>query len=506
MPTLASPQTAVVSVTTPNQVYRIKCLGATDVMLVSWVGTGGVSGQQTIRATTTTGQDVGPFQDDTAITFRALSGSPAYENLGPVTATEGGSLIAGGRVIAPRPRIALLGDSIMAAATNYGATRFAAGAINWALARLGQPWFLPRANNFAVNGTTVDVMLANQLPNLLAANASGYPIQRCFISAGTNDTNSGRSLTTIKNDLTTLFESMLAVGITPVHHGILPRGSDGAVTNPKLANMHLNEWLAWYAYTRGGLEFIDCGLGIADNANAAGNALSTMTDGTQLHPFDNGAFWIGKIMADYYAAKGVGRQARFATSQADKFDATYNPTGVIFDNPNPLLQGGTSAPTDMSTSGGTWTMTTQTLANGQTKPMASCALAASATHYLYDDALGPASAAWTGSRIAMGDFVYAEAEIELVNCTAMKAVELRIAENAGAGAITTGDLVEASGTTGATGASLTLTLQTPPVQIRAYAGSGQPSVFVQQRYVSGAGETGTMRVKAFEMRKWVGEV
>ena len=401
------------------------------------------------------------------------------------------------------PRIGLMGDSIMAQATDYASKRNAAGAISWMLARLGHPWYLPRENNFAVGGTTTAVMRTSQLPNVLAAH-SRAAMGRVFISAGTNDTNSGRSFADITADLQAIFEGLLNVGITPVHHGILPRGNDGAMTAAKLQNLRLNEWMENYAYLRGGLEFIDCSLAVANNATAFGNALTALMDGSVLHPLDNGAFFIGERLARYYAALGVGPAIRFASSQADVFDAVNNPSGVVFDNPNPLMQGGTSAPTNMTTSGGTWSMVTQTLPNGQTKPMASCALAANATHFLYADALGPASAAWTGARIATGDWVYAVAEIELVNCLAIKAVELRLAENNGSGNVTHGDLVEATGGTFPSGSSLTLFTSTPPVQIRAYAGSGQPSVFVQQRIVTGAGETGTVRVKGFELRKWFG--
>jgi len=400
------------------------------------------------------------------------------------------------------PRIALMGDSIAAQTTDYASKRNAAGAVSWMLARLGQPWYLPNSANFAVGGTSCDAIRANQLPLVLAANAS-RKISRVFMSCGTNDTNSGRTLSAIKDDLQAMFEALLNAGITPVHHGILPRGNDGAMTNAKRQNLHLNEWMAWYAYTRGGLEFIDCSVAVANNATAFGNAVTSMMDGSVLHPLDNGAYAMGAVLADYYSARGVSPGIRFAGSQADVYDATHNPWGVVFDNPNPTLQGGTTAPTNMTTSGGTWAMSTRTLAGGQTKPIASCTLAASTTHFLYGDAL--ASGAWDTENIREGDWVYAKAEIELVNCANLKAVELRIAENNGPGAVTHGDLVEATGGLFNTGTSLTLRTMTPPVQIRPYGGSGSASVFARQQIVTGAGATGTAIIKAFELRKWQSE-
>lgn len=404
----------------------------------------------------------------------------------------------------PRPRIGLMGDSIMALTTNYASQRNASGAVSWMLARLGQPWYLPVANNFAVGGTTTDVMVSSQLPLVLASHAS-KPMSRVFISAGTNDPPAGNTLAQIKNNLTTIFDTLLSRGIIPVHHGILPRGADGADTNFKRMNRHLNEWMQWYAYTRGGLEFIDCGLDLADNSNASGNALAALTDGSQLHPLDPGGFLMGKRLADYYSARGIGKSIRFASTQADKYDATYNPTGVVFDNPNPLLQGGTTAPTDMTTSGGTWAVGTQTLPNGQTKPTVNCTLASDTTHYLYDDAL--ATGAWDTENVREGDYVYAQCEIELINVVSLAAAELRLVENNGTSTVNASDLTQGSGSIGnVNSASLTLYTQTPPILIRPYGGSSNASLFVQQRILTGAGETGSVKIKSFEMRKWVGEV
>tara|TARA_R110000868_G_scaffold160430_2_gene390048 strand:- start:10511 stop:12331 length:1821 start_codon:yes stop_codon:yes gene_type:complete len=116
MPTLASPQTVTVTASSPSQVYRVKCLGASDVMQVSWVGGGGISGQQTIRATAPAGQDVGPFQDETTITFAALAGSPVYEYSGPVMLEDSGSFLAGDQLIVANgvvsDGIVVMGDSI----------------------------------------------------------------------------------------------------------------------------------------------------------------------------------------------------------------------------------------------------------------------------------------------------------------------------------------------------------------------------------------------------------
>ena len=146
MPTLASPQTVTVTASSPSQVYRVKCLGASDVMQVSWVGGGGISGQQTIRATVPAGQDVGPFQDETTITFTALAGSPSYENAGPVMLASDGALLGatGANAKLAKPRILFVGDSITdygsayqnmtitTSVTPYGGTAFSIISLSWA--------------------------------------------------------------------------------------------------------------------------------------------------------------------------------------------------------------------------------------------------------------------------------------------------------------------------------------------------------------------------------------
>ncbi len=427
------------------------------------------------------------------MTINSTLGPNGYEVSIPAPVSTAGNL----------PRIGLMGDSIAEQTTNGASVKRAKGAVSWMLARLGQPWYLPNGNNFAVGGTTCDVIRANQLPLVLASHAAN-PMKRVFISCGTNDTNAGRSVSAIKEDMQAIFEGLLDAGIIPVHHGILPRGNDGALTNAKRQNMQLNEWMEWFAYTRGGLEFIDCSLAVANNASAFGNALTSLMDGSVLHPLDNGAFFMSEILANYYRAKGIAPAIRFAANQGDQYDATHNPLGVVFDSPNPTLQGGTTAPTGMTTSGGTWACGTRTLTNGQTKPQISCTLAASTTHFIYDDAVG--TGAWDSENVREGDWLYGVCEFELVNATNLTSCALELVESNGVNATTAADLSPGSGAIGATGASLTLYTMTPPIQMRAYGGSGNASAFLRQRIINGSGETGTVRVKGFEMRKWVGEV
>lgn len=408
---------------------------------------------------------------------------------------------------AQKPRIALMGDSISAQNTDNAATTLDYndnGWINWALCRLGWPWYLPLANNFAVNGTTTDVIVANQLPAVLAAHAI-KPISRVFISCGTNDSNSGRSLTDTKESFARLFGTLIDAGITPVHIGVLPRGNDGAITTAKRQNMAMNEWMRWYEATRGGFELVDCSLAIANNASAFGNALSSMTDGSFLHPISLGAFHMGKVIADHYSGRGVRPAMHFATQQGDQFNAASNPNGVVFDSPNPLMQGGTTAPTGMTTSGAgaTWAVSTRTLDNGQTKPIVNCTLAASASHFLYDDAT--ATGGWDSENIQVGDWLYGQCEIVLTGVSGLSSMSLQLNESDGTTTRQARCLDAGTAMALTPDTPVTFYTMTPPIQVQPYSGSGNASVFLRQNIVTASG-AGSISIRGFEMRKWVGDI
>lgn len=469
---------------------------------------------QTITARHNGRQVYGPFPAGT-LKLTAVSGACGYEVAGDVNTPldgDGNTLsaleVAAARaaIRAKRSRIALMGDSIAAQNTDNASPAFDYndnGWLTWAMCRLGWPWYLPLANNFAVAGTTTDVIIANQLPSVLAEHAV-RPISRVFISCGTNDSNSGRSLADTKESFYRLFGTLLDAGIIPVHIGVLPRGNDGSLTNPKRQNMAMNEWMRWYESTRGGLEFVDCSLAIANNASAFGNALTTMTDGSFLHPITLGAFHMGKVIADYYRVRGVSPMMHFATQQGDQYDATYNPTGVVFESPNPTMTGGVSAPTGMTTSGGSWAVSTRTLDNGQTKPTVVCTLAASTTHYLYDDST--AVGAWASEGINVGDWVYGQCELVLTSAVGLNSCSLQLNESDGT-TTRQARCLDASTAMGVTtDTPLTLYTQTPPIQVQPYSGSGNASVFLRQNIGTGAGASGTATIRAFEIRKFVGEV
>ncbi len=399
------------------------------------------------------------------------------------------------------PTIAIMGDSIAAQNTSVLSGTYytqARGPVMWMLSYLGHPWDFQPSDNVAVAGTTLDVIIANQLPALLALHATRR-YQRVFISAGTNDTNSARTIDAIQADFLTLFRTLRAAGIIPVHTGIRPRGIDGAITTAKQANMRLNEWLFLQSLA-GLIEFVPVSEVYADTSTAFGNAVAAlMYDGgtSALHPNARGAALEGRVMADYYSARGVRPGLVLATQQGDVFDRTNNPAGVAFASANPLLIGGTTTPTGMTTSGGTWSNVGRTLPNGQTRADRSCALAASVTHYLYDD--WTKTGAWAATDLQPGDIIEGRALVVLSGVVNVNAVQMRLSENNGAGGLTHYAL--ASSESASLQGDHVLYLRTPRVPVRNYAGSGNVSVFARADIVTDSGASGTAIVRAMEVRK-----
>ena len=415
-----------------------------------------------------------------------------------------------------RPRIAVMGDSIAqlnSTQTTLAPAYSTQGWLTWAQARLGWPWYFPIANNFAVFGTTTTVILANQLPTVLASHAV-HPISRIFITAGTNDAGSSIPLATTEANLASMFSQLKAAGIIPVYIAQLPRGSDVSLTTQKQNLLALNEWAYWYMTTEGGMEFIDCSDALVDNSTAFFNPILTLMDGPSayLHPRDLGSWYMGKIIAAYYTAKGIAGSNHFAKNLGDYWSAS-NPSGYVLSSANVMMAGAG----DFATSGGTWVAGTRTLDNGQTRKIWTDTLAASTTHYMYDDVLGPAASAWDGTKgVLSGLYVYGIAQFTLTNVTNITTIQLQVNENDGSGnGLNSGGVIYGGSyamnwsyntNASAPDSPLTLTLMTPPILVRPYYGTGQPSIFVKLGWTTGAGGSGSIQVNALDVRLWDGEL
>jgi lysophospholipase L1-like esterase len=399
--------------------------------------------------------------------------------------------------------ITALGDSIAQQNSNAPAdgscNKMARGPVAYMLAYLGQPWDFQPSDNFAVFGSTMEAILYSQLPAMLAANKTRR-YTRAFISCLTNDANILRPIGESKELFLKLVHALRDAGIIPVHTGVRPRGTDIAMTAQKRMNAQLNEWL--YQLSAVGLiEFIDSTGVYADNSTAFGNALTALMydSGTNnLHPGERGACLEGRLMADYYAARGVAPQLHFALSQSDVFDRTENPQGVAFKVANPTLQGGTTAPTGMLTGGGTWSKVTRALPNGQTRSDPSCVLAASTVHYLFDD--WTATGAFAVNEPQPGEIYEARAKVVVASGVNLKSVTLRGVTSDGVTSKAYYDLF-AGATASLPDGDHVLYLKTPRFVIPPYAGTGNASVFARAECETLAGGAGTFGAQAFELRK-----
>lgn len=415
----------------------------------------------------------------------------------------GSSLIVGeGTPALYGSNVCVAGDSIAQQNSNIiglSVNTLQRGPIAWALSYLGHPWDFQPADNFAVFGSTTDAIIATQLPVLLAAHRT-KKYTRCFLSNFTNDTNSGAfTLAQIKSNGMTLFNALRSVGIIPVHTGVRPRGKDVATTPAKQQNADINEWLYGLGQ-QGIIEYIDVTATYADNSTAFGNVLSTMVYDyatSALHPNGTGANLEGQVIAQWYQARGIAPQLKLATMQNDVFDRVNNQRGVAFGNANPLMQGGTTAPTGMTTSGGTWSKVNRTMPNGQMRSDPTCALAASTTHFLYDDFV--ASGNWSGTQLATGDIMEGRAKVVITGGVNITSVSLLLVTNDG----TTTNLCNALGADYAPlpDGNHTLYLKVPRVAIPAYSGTGNASIFMRAIATTGATGAGTFTVQGFEPRK-----
>ncbi len=400
-------------------------------------------------------------------------------------------------------RAACMGVSFMAQQTQNGPTNFlfnGIGSLTHFFALAGWPWRWDIASNFAVGGTTTDLVLSDQVPQILASHALD-PIDTIFCAMGTNDFGYGLTMQQSIVNMDAIFDALTSSGIKVVVESITPRGVDAAMSNGKRFNLRLNKWLEQQGLL-GRINFIDITAALADTSTAFGNAVPALTydPSVALHPNTRGAKIIGQMYYDYFSKANLLPTVTFVTQPSDIYDSAINTTGNLFDNP--FLQGGTTAPTGYTTSGGTWVGSNITLPNGQIKRVWTVTLAANTNHFLYRDLL--AAAAWSDSdRIQVGDKLEARAKIKVTGATGLRNVLLLLSENNGGGGLTyrclsdntVNELNSMDGT-------YEYTLKTPICVVRNYNGSGSCSVFVRMQFITEAsGVAGTCTVESFELRK-----
>lgn len=456
-----------------------------------------------------------PFQ----LTIRSVTGQAEYQDqqfsVQPLTSTQMGgladssatdvALAVNGIINASKNRrAACMGVSFMAQQTQNGPTNFIfrdIGYLTHLFALMGWPWRWEIASNFAVGGALTSAIITDQLPNVLASHKSD-PIDTMFIAMGTNDTAQSIPYATIISNMDAIITALTDVGINVVLETIPPRGVDVSLLAYKQVSMNINRWLARQELA-GRITLVDITQVMADVTTSFGNALPALTydPSSALHPNTLGAKLIGKAFFDKLSKFGYKPTITYATQPADTYDATNNPTGSIFSNPT--LQGGTTAPTGYTTSGGVWAGSNVTLPNGQLKRIWSVPLVASTTHFMYRDVVRNGSGWQPADNIQSGDKLEGRCRVTVTGATGLRSVRFYIQESDGAVSrtyqclsnSTTNELNSMDGT-------YTYDLKTPICTVRPYAGSGNVSVFIRCEFITEAsGVAGSATIEAFELRK-----
>ncbi|WP_338762015.1 SGNH/GDSL hydrolase family protein [Massilia sp. METH4] len=341
------------------------------------------AGFDSIRALPNRPRVIGPYGADASLRIRATGGTATYETRDPnptAAAAVAGAFAQGSTIIGG------LGDSITAQFTttngNGAQTEYRSkGFLTWLMILSDGALFTSRALNHGVSGQT-----SKQIADRSAAAAADMKsrgARYCTVHMGTNDLNDATvDEAQIVTNLSTACENLMKEGITPIVIPILPRFYDSGVVGTALTTerrLTLQRWArAQRNYTRStpGALLCDPTIPFTDQSDALGypigregstNAtmgkLAYTNDG--LHPSPRGAFLIARMLLDLLKPR-LSVIAPRVVSQADVYDATYNPGGNRFTNgfmKGTVAQSGTAAGTgatgvtNLRQSAGTGTVT-----------------------------------------------------------------------------------------------------------------------------------------------------
>ncbi|MEI7669169.1 MAG: SGNH/GDSL hydrolase family protein [Pseudomonadota bacterium] len=205
---------------------------------------------------------------------------------------------------------------------------------------------------FGVAGET-STQCVNRLNDIVAAS-----VDIVFVCIGTNDLTNSISASTTKANLQTIFDTLIQAGKFVIYCPDQARSywgalSAGAITNARRQMYNVKRWVYQYASivnsknTNGNRKIIICDLEDfwSDAASSTGNPLSQMTsDG--LHWSQASAQCAGlRLARQLQPILGLDSLSppMNIISQADTYDATYNPDGTL--NFNWLMNGTSTSPT-----------------------------------------------------------------------------------------------------------------------------------------------------------------
>lgn len=266
-----------------------------------------------------------------------------------------------GGALAPKPKIAILGDSITAQnlLTATGSVQTSVrGYMTWANILTGQRFsFDPVADNYGLAGDALVAYsiypgIPSRVANVIASGAS-----ICIVLAGANDIlaagTSHANMTAAMRDQIIL--PLQRAGIVVIVIPILPLGLTGggglSAANTKRL-YRFNKWLIELGHGRadlmGSLPYppivVDMTPYLLDNTSSVANPVATIMLSDYTHPTQRGAYLIGRQLAAGLNAMFPPRANSWAAA-LDMYDATYNPTG------SRAVQSGVNVGTFASTGG-----------------------------------------------------------------------------------------------------------------------------------------------------------
>ncbi len=251
-------------------------------------------------------------------------------------------------------KVAVIGDSIAYGNTFATATytkAYAKGYINWASYLGRQRWTFDHENNFGIAGDNTNDVLA-RVDAALAATTAGTVILDCLTNDGPNSVTLAQS----KINYSLLVNKILAKGKICVC--VTPRPRDITASGLTMTATQYRDHLARRDYVlslhnpMAGVYVVDMWRYLADPASTNGAAKAGFSyDG--VHPSVSGAYWAGLALAELFGiARGAGLFPFIdvlVAQNTDIWNASY-PRGCV--NSNPMMQGGATAATGYTVSGG----------------------------------------------------------------------------------------------------------------------------------------------------------
>ncbi|WDA36404.1 SGNH/GDSL hydrolase family protein [Sphingobium sp. YC-XJ3] len=252
-------------------------------------------------------------------------------------------------------QVAVLGDSIAYgngfASSPTNVKLYAKGYINWAAYLGRQRWTFDNADNFGVPGNNTNDVL-RRTPFAIASTTASVVIVDCLTNDGPNGVSLEQSYANYSAIVNAILDAeKIAVLITPRPRDITASGLTMTAAQYR-AHLARRDYVLGLHNPGLGIYAVDMWRYLADPASANGAMKSGFTyDG--LHPGVTGGYWGGVALAELF---GTGRAPGLfpfkdvlVAQNTDVFNADY-PRGCV--NSNPMMQGGASAATGYTVSGG----------------------------------------------------------------------------------------------------------------------------------------------------------